>query len=409
MARRAPDEIPAALAATWHASIGDLPPAARALLDLLAWLAPAPLPRFLFDHAAAPEGTATLFADSAPPGVILAELCAARPSQTDTEPEDAIAALRALSLLQPATETEFASEGRVHRMLALITRERQDEDTRTAALTAALALVNTAAVGEPDDVRHWTIWEPLQPHVGVLVDHAEAAGIGEPTARLLNALGLFLKAKAQYAEAEPLMRRALAIDEASFGPEHPTVAVDLNNLAGLLQDTNRPDEAEPLMRRALAIDEASFGPEHPTVAIDLNNLATILYSTNRLREAESLMLLALAIDETGYGPEHPNVAIRLNNLAALLYRTDRLAEAERLCRRALAIDEASFGPEHPTVAVDLNNLAGLLQDTNRPDEAEPLMRRALAIDEASFGAEHPTVAVDLNNLARILQVSNRLQ
>ncbi|MCG6985740.1 MAG: tetratricopeptide repeat protein, partial [Thiocapsa sp.] len=318
MARRAPDEIPAALAATWHASIGDLPPAARALLDLLAWLAPAPLPRFLFDHAAAPEGTATLFADSAPPGVILAELCAARPSQTDTEPEDAIAALRALSLLQPATETEFASEGRVHRMLALITRERQDEDTRTAALTAALALVNTAAVGEPDDVRHWTIWEPLQPHVGVLVDHAEAAGIGEPTARLLNALGLFLKAKAQYAEAEPLMRRALAIDEASFGPEHPTVAVDLNNLAGLLQDTNRPDEAEPLMRRALAIDEASFGPGHPTVAIDLNNLATILYSTNRLREAESLMLLALAIDETGYGPEHPNVAIRLNNLAALL-------------------------------------------------------------------------------------------
>ena len=49
------------------------------------------------------------------------------------------------------------------------------------------------------------------------------------------------------------MRRALAIDEKSFGPEHPNVARDLNNLALLLKDTNRPAEAEPLMRRALAI------------------------------------------------------------------------------------------------------------------------------------------------------------
>jgi hypothetical protein len=59
------------------------------------------------------------------------------------------------------------------------------------------------------------------------------------------------------------MRRALAIDEASFGDAHPSVARDLNNLAQLLQDTNRLAEAEPLMRRALAIDEASFGDAHP--------------------------------------------------------------------------------------------------------------------------------------------------
>ena len=70
------------------------------------------------------------------------------------------------------------------------------------------------------------------------------------------------------------MRRALAIDEKSFGPDHPNVATDLNNLARLLQDTNRLAEAEPLMRRALAIDEKSFGPEHPNVARSLNNLAS---------------------------------------------------------------------------------------------------------------------------------------
>jgi len=30
-------------------------------------------------------------------------------------------------------------------------------------------------------------------------------------------------------------------------------------------------EAEPLLRRALAIDEQSFGREHPNLANDLNN------------------------------------------------------------------------------------------------------------------------------------------
>jgi Tetratricopeptide repeat/Domain of unknown function (DUF4062) len=48
-------------------------------------------------------------------------------------------------------------------------------------------------------------------------------------------------------------RRAPAIDEASLGKDHPNVATHLNNLARLLQDTSQLTEAEPLMRRMLAI------------------------------------------------------------------------------------------------------------------------------------------------------------
>jgi tetratricopeptide (TPR) repeat protein len=77
-------------------------------------------------------------------------------------------------------------------------------------------------------------------------------------------------------EAEPLMRRALAIDEKSYGPGHPDVAIDLNNLAALLQTTNRLGEAEPLMRRALAIDKKSYGPEHPNVASELKQPGAIV-------------------------------------------------------------------------------------------------------------------------------------
>ena len=107
-------------------------------------------------------------------------------------------------------------------------------------------------------------------------------------ATALNNLAQVLKAMNRLAEAEPLYRRALAIDEMDLGPENPDLATQLNNLAGLLQATNRFGEAEQLYRRALAIHEKSLGPEHQSVSIDLNNLAGLLQDTNRLAEAEPL-------------------------------------------------------------------------------------------------------------------------
>jgi hypothetical protein len=41
------------------------------------------------------------------------------------------------------------------------------------------------------------------------------------------------------------------------------VAIDLNNLAALYQDTNRLSQAEPMFKRAVEIAEKSLGPKHP--------------------------------------------------------------------------------------------------------------------------------------------------
>ena len=67
---------------------------------------------------------------------------------------------------------------------------------------------------------------------------------------------MLLEGQGKLAEAEPLSRRAIAIDEKAYGPDHPEVATDLNNLAHLLQRTNRADEAAPLFARAKAIRKA---------------------------------------------------------------------------------------------------------------------------------------------------------
>jgi tetratricopeptide (TPR) repeat protein len=251
-------------------------------------------------------------------------------------------------------------------------------------------------------------WKEAESQLRTALSDAEQLRDDALLAPALNNLAHLLCATNRLAEAEPFLRRALAIEETSLGSDHPTVAAGLNKLALLLQATNRLADAEPLLRRALAIAEASFGPEHPNVATTLNNLAQILKYSNRLAEAELFMRRALAIDEASFGPKDSTVAIRLNNLGLLLQATNRLAEAEPPLRRALAIAEACFGPDHPTIARALNNLAALLQATNRLAEAEPLLRRALSIDEASFGPDHPDVGVRLNNLARLLATTNRL-
>ena len=208
-------------------------------------------------------------------------------------------------------------------------------------------------------------------------------------------------------EAEPLMRRALEIDETDLGRHHPVVAIRLNGLARLLEATSRFLEAEPLFRRALKITEEDLGRHHPVVAIRLNNLAALLWETNRFEEAEPIMQRALEISEAAHGKHHPDVAIRLSNLAGLLQATNRFSEAEPLFRRALEISEATYGRHHPTVAVCLNNLAGLLKVTNRFGESERLFGRALEIDEAAHGELHPLVANRLNNLAHLLMERNR--
>ena len=384
-----PDTGPDALAPrpvliTWKTSFDRLDANAKKWLLVFSHFAPDPIPEFLLEDA--PDASAEV-------------------KSLHRTALDALAQAEKISLL---TRDDAPPRFKLHRLVQHVTRLTATAAERATALEVGIQLMAHGYPGDPQDVRTWPKWTPLQPHALALCQHAPDEPAPQRLTWLLGCLSLLLKIKSLFDQAEPHIRRALMIEEASYGPEHPKVASRLNNLASLLNDTNRLAEAEALMRRALKIDEASHGPEHPKVAIRLNNLAMLLKATNRLAEAEALMRRALKIDEASYGPGHPDVAIDLNNLAMLLKATNRLAEAEPLMRRGLMIEESSYGPDHPRVAIQLNNLAQLLQATNRLADAEPLMARVVTIFESAFGREHPNVATALNNLAQLLQDTNRL-
>ncbi len=310
---------PRSVAITYQTSLSQLTAPAQELFRILSWLAPDPMPLKHLEHLSAlPDARSHLIA------------------LTDLH----------LATLNPQDQT-FS----VHRLLQEISRQQQarrgwfkllldklfKRPPQHPALILALEWINQEMPTETYDVRTWRITIPLAAHAVDVSHFAAARQIPAPTTRLLACVAVLFKTQANFQAAELLFRLSLEIETQYLGENNPRLAIPFNNLATLLQATNRLAEAEPLMRRALAIDEASFGPDHPTVGIRLNNLATLLQATNRLPEAEPLIRRSLVIDEASFGPDHPNVAIRLNNLAQLLKDTNRLDEAESMLKEALRI------------------------------------------------------------------------
>ena len=89
-------------------------------------------------------------------------------------------------------------------------------------------------------------------------------------------MALFFLKRGRLGEAEPLLRRALAIDGAIYDYNHPKMAIRLNNLAQLLKATNRLAEAEPLMARGFAVFWKSLGFDHPNTQSMRGNYIALL-------------------------------------------------------------------------------------------------------------------------------------
>jgi hypothetical protein len=189
-----------AVAATWQTSVDQLTEAARRLLERLAFLARDLVPMSLLD-------------------VVI-------PNAEAEDHHEALDDLTAVSLATLDVERErFA----VHRLVQDVTRRSLDAAASRQRVTEALGWMNAAFEGDPGDVRTWARLGPLAQHALSLTQSADAAGITEPTAPLMNRLGRLFAAKSLHAQAEPLYRPALATDEASLGSDHPTVATRLNN------------------------------------------------------------------------------------------------------------------------------------------------------------------------------------
>jgi tetratricopeptide (TPR) repeat protein len=67
-----------------------------------------------------------------------------------------------------------------------------------------------------------------------------------------------------------------------------------------------PRKAIEYYDQALAIDEAVFGKEHPTIAIRFNNLGAVYFELGKNQKAKAYFEKAYKIFKKFFGNEHPH-------------------------------------------------------------------------------------------------------
>jgi tetratricopeptide (TPR) repeat protein len=161
--------------------------------------------------------------------------------------------------------TAGAGDGELARAQALLeeslaARERLSPGPASPEVAATLA--DLAEVlrrrGQPD---------AALPHLArVLAIHESAArdGVGgRDLAAILNNLALLHYRRGAYLDAEPLLARAVLVESQALGPDHPDLAVTLENHAAVLLELERREEAEAALHRAKAVRIANAPAQTP--------------------------------------------------------------------------------------------------------------------------------------------------
>lgn len=137
-----------------------------------------------------------------------------------------------------------------------------------------------------------------------------AAGDTERLELAYYNLGMSLLNTKGYAEAETLLKQALALREndpaiklnlAFYGSSVASLDNRLHGLAKLHASQKKHAEAEPYLRRIFELQERTRGPDAPETLASLNNLGVNLHEQKRYDEAEALYKRGLALAEKGKG------------------------------------------------------------------------------------------------------------
>jgi tetratricopeptide (TPR) repeat protein len=229
----------------------------------------------------------------------------------------------------------------------------------------------------------------------------------DPGARAaeLHEQAVVLRDAGSFADAEIQCREAVAIFEASEGPDSPNLANALLEHSILLELLDRLGEAGRAVDRALAILRPLIaGPSNddddPIIQDELVRLtiraedtrASIYRASGQLNEAETGCRRALEIAETRLPTNDLLIATMLNGLGVVHKFQGRYDEAEPLYRRALEI--AQGAGQESDAATLYHNLGGLAHARGDFATGEPLARRSVDLRTAQLGADHPTTAAD---------------
>jgi tetratricopeptide (TPR) repeat protein len=218
---------------------------------------------------------------------------------------------------------------------------------------------------------------------------------------------LMLNAEGKFAEAQPLLEKALEIRRRLLSDDHPDTGISYINLAGDLAEQGKYREAQPLFEKALEIHRRTLGDDHPVTANSYSSVAFNVSSQGKYAQAQPLFEKGLEIFRRVLGEDHPDTANSYSNVAYNLNAQGKYAEAEPLLLKALELRRRLLTDEHRETAISYNNLAENLSMQARYAQAQPFYEKALMLLRRLVTDDHPLTANSYNNLALNLEAQGK--
>jgi len=177
-------------------------------------------------------------------------------------------------------------------------------------------------------------------------------------------LGMALKDQGDLAGAEEQFSLALAADTSRPDRDPLSEGSDFGLLGTTLQAEGKLDKAEWALRRALEVRRNGLGPDHPYVAISINELAGLELARGRLADAERGFRHALALRRAQQPPNLSYVAYSLVGLGRTLLAQRRPDDALPLLTEAESIRRSAL-PEGHQLRREVDSLLALARGTVR--------------------------------------------
>lgn len=225
----------------------------------------------------------------------------------------------------------------------------EEADENAVSSEEASSLHNLAPAKKPR--KHSQTIQPSDARASRLASLAKGQGLSEdlikgfdPSAdapsslhRVFERLAHSYFRQGNFSQAQVIYERILVHRLNQFGPQDPVLVTDLSNLAGSLLAQDKHDQAEPFVRRAIAIAESTGKLEPLKMAELFSTLSNIYFKQERFDESEVLIRKSFEIRKKNLNKEDPDMAQILSDYAKLLRKMNRPQEAEVMYKQSLAI------------------------------------------------------------------------
>jgi tetratricopeptide (TPR) repeat protein len=214
-------------------------------------------------------------------------------------------------------------------------------------------------------------------------------------------LALALIDRAKYTEADSLTFPAVEEAAAMFGSKSNQYVTLLCIRGSIAMGRDNLPQAIKLLQRAIAIME-SKRPDGEELGRAYQNLAAAAAQAGKMKLALASLRRARHTWLSALPEDHPALIDEQNTLMCIYLRTQQYQKAYAVTMSILPRAEKILGPDHPRFAVILSNAAMIYEHETREAEAADAFHRAYKINLHALGSMHPNTAYALLGYGRTI-------